>query len=161
MLKENLQAAINDQIQKELYSGYLYLAMSAYCEAEGWSGFAHWMREQAEEEQEHAMRLFHYVNERGGRVILAAIDQPPTEFGTPLEIFEAVYAHEQKVTASIDALYELALEVDDYATQIELQWFITEQVEEEDSAQEIVDLLKKIGDHINGLVMLDQKLAAR
>lgn len=161
MLSEKLQAAMNEQIKKELYSGYLYLAMSAYCEEEGWSGFAHWMRTQAAEEQEHAMRLFDFVIERGGRVILQAIEQPPVDFGTLLEVFEAVYAHEQKVTASIHRLYELALDVDDYAAQVELQWFITEQVEEEDSARELVDLLKKIGDHINGLVMLDRRLAER
>jgi ferritin len=161
MLNEKLQAAINDQIRKELYSGYLYLAMSAYCEDEGWSGFAHWMREQAAEEQEHAMRLFDFINERGGRVVLQAIEQPPVEYGSLLELFEAVYEHEQKVTASINQLYEMALDADDYATQVELQWFIEEQVEEEDSASEIVDMLEKIGDHINGLVMLDGKLAGR
>ena len=161
MLNKKIEAAINDQIRKELYSGYLYLAMSAHCEDEGWSGFAHWMRQQAEEEQEHAMRFFDFVNERGGRVVLQAIEQPPVEYGSLLELFEAVYEHEQKVTASINQLYEMALGADDYATQVELQWFIEEQVEEEDSASEIVDMLEKIGDHINGLVMLDGKLAGR
>ncbi|MGC9400461.1 MAG: ferritin [Anaerolineae bacterium] len=161
MMDEKLQAAINDQIQKELYSGYLYLAMSAYCEAEGWPGFAHWMRAQAEEEQGHAMRLFHFVNRRGGRVLLQPIEQPPTEFGTPLEVFRAVYEHEQKVTASIHRLYELADEVNDHAARIELQWFITEQVEEEEGARTLVDLLEKIGGHVNGLIMLDRQLAER
>ncbi len=161
MLNEKLQAAINDQIRKELYSGYLYLAMSAYCEDEGWPGFAHWMREQAAEEQEHAMRLFDFVIERGGRVELQAIDEPLVAYGTPLELFKTVYEHEQKVTASINQLYALALETEDYAAQVELHWFIEEQVEEEDSASGIVDLLEKIGDHVNGLVMLDGRLAGR
>jgi ferritin len=161
MLSEKLQSAINEQIKNELYSGYLYLAMSAYCEVEGWPGFAHWMRMQAEEEQEHALRLFDYVNDRGGRVFLEAIEQPASDFGAPLEIFEEVYAHEQKVTAMIHNLYALSLEENDYATQVMLQWFIDEQVEEEKTAAEIVDLLTRAAGHNASLIMLDRQLGAR
>ncbi len=161
MLSEKLQGAINEQIKNELYSGYLYLAMSAYCEDEGWPGFAHWMRLQAEEEQEHAMRLFDYVNDRGGRVTLHAIEQPAAEFGTPLEMFEAVYAHEQKVTALIHELYAMALAENDYPTQVMLQWFVDEQVEEEKSVDEIVNLLSRAAGHTASLMMLDRQLGAR
>jgi ferritin len=155
MLKQSIQDAINEQIKNELYSSYLYLAMSAHFEAEGFSGFASWTRKQAEEEVEHAMKFFDYIADRGGRIILKAIDQPPVEYGTPLEVFEMVLAHEQKVTALINSLYELALKENDYATQVMLHWFIEEQVEEESSAGAMVDQLKMAGDQKGALMQLD------
>jgi len=161
MMGERLQEAINEQINKELYSAYLYLSMSAYCEAEGLSGFAAWMRAQAQEEVGHAMRFFDHVNARGGRVVLKAIDVPPPIWKSPLEMFEQVLEHERKVTGMINRLYQLALSENDYATQIELQWFITEQVEEEESAGAVVGQLKRIGDQPMGLLMLDKELGQR
>ncbi|MBN1260604.1 MAG: ferritin [Anaerolineae bacterium] len=161
MLSKKIQDAINEQINRELYSGYLYLAMSAYCEAENFPGIANWMKVQAEEEQEHAERFYDFVNDRGGRVYLKAIDEPPTDFGTPLDIFQASLEHEQFITSSINELYALALAENDYATQIMLQWFISEQIEEEKNASDIVALLEKVGNNVNGLLMVDRQLAQR
>jgi ferritin len=161
MLNSKLQDAINEQIKNELYSSYLYLSMSAYCESVNLPGTAHWMRVQSGEEQEHALKLYRYVVEKGGRVMLAAIDQPPAEFDGALDVFEKTLAHEEKVTGLINDLYALAIEEKDYATQIFLQWFVAEQVEEEANATEIVELLKTIGEHAQGLIMLDRQLASR
>lgn len=161
MMGERLQEAINEQINKELYSAYLYLSMSAYCEAEGLSGFAAWMRAQAQEEVGHAMRFFDHVNARGGRVVLKAIEVPPPIWKSPLEMFEQALEHERKVTGMINRLYQLALGENDYATQIELQWFIIEQVEEEESAGAVVEQLKRMGDQPMGLLMLDRELGQR
>jgi len=161
MMGERLQEAINEQINKELYSAYLYLSMSAYCEAEGLSGFAVWMRAQAQEEVGHAMRFFDHVNARGGRVVLKAIEVPPPIWKSPLEMFEQALEHERKVTGMINRLYQLALGENDYATQIELQWFIIEQVEEEESAGAVVEQLKRMGDQPMGLLMLDRELGQR
>ena len=160
-LSKKLEDAINEQINKELYSGYLYLSMSAYCEAENLPGFAGWMRAQAQEEVEHAMRFFDYVNARGGRAVLKAIEMPPPIWKSPLEMFEQVLEHERKVTGMINRLYELALTEKDYAAQIELQWFIAEQVEEEESAGQVVDQLKRVGEQPMGLLMLDRQLRER
>jgi ferritin len=161
MLSQKLQDAINEQIRDELYSAYLYLSMAAYSETANLPGFAHWMRLQSQEEISHAIKFFDYVNERGGRVVLHAIDQPPTEFESPLSIFEMTLEHEQKVTGLIHKLYELALDEKDYPTQVMLQWFIEEQVEEEDSASQILETLKRIGDKGHALVMFDQALGQR
>ena len=161
MLNTSLQGAINEQIKNELYSSYLYLAMSAYCESVNLSGSGHWMRVQAGEEQEHALKLYRYVIEKGGRVLLQAIDEPPAEFDSALDVFEKTLAHEEKVTGLINDLYSLAVDEKDYATQIFLQWFVTEQIEEEANATRIVELLKAIGGHPQGLIMLDRQLAAR
>jgi ferritin len=161
MLNKKVEEAINEQIKNELYSGYLYLSMSAYFEANNLPGFARWMRLQAEEEQEHALKFFDFVNDRGGRVVLHAIDQPPVEFESALAIFEQTLEHEQKVTSLIHQLYELALEQNDYPSQVMLQWFIDEQVEEEKNATEIVDTLKMVGDQGQALVMLDRALGRR
>jgi len=161
MLSKTLEQAINDQIKNELFSAYLYLSMSAYLEASNMSGSAHWMRLQSEEEMSHAMKLFDYVYERGNRVVLQAIDQPPSEFASVLDIFEKALAHEQKVTGMINRIYELAVKENDYPTQIELQWFISEQVEEEKSAGDIVEQLKMVGEHGPSLMMLDRALGAR
>jgi ferritin len=160
-MDEALQDAVNEQIRNELYSGYVYLAMAAHFEERALSGFAHWMRLQAREELGHGMRLFDYLLDRGGHVVLEAIDQPPTEWGTPLEIFRHALEHERKVTGMIDALYDLARDKQDNATQVALQWFITEQVEEEASAEQAVDQLRMAGDNAAALLMLDQKFGAR
>jgi len=161
MLSQTMQDAINEQIKNELYSGYMYLAMAAQLEAENLPGIATWMRAQAGEEQEHAMKLYHFVNERGGRVVLHAIDAPPVEYGSPLQVFEATLKHEELVTSMINALYELALAEKDYASQVFLQWYINEQVEEESNATEIVERLKMIDGKVQGLLMLDSVLGRR
>jgi ferritin len=153
--------ALNDQIRMELSSGYVYLSMSAQFESESLEGFARWMRLQAQEELTHAMRLFDYVNRRGGRVTLEGIDAPAAEFGRPLKVFQTALDHEQRVTASIHALFQLAGEHGDLATQRELDWFVTEQVEEEDSAQRAVDLISRAGDNDAALLMLDREFGRR
>jgi ferritin len=157
MLTPELEASLNDQLTKETYSSYLYLAMSAHFEHEGYPGFAGWMRTQAEEEHQHAMRFFDHINDRGGRVRLAQIDAPPLEFGTPLAVFEASLAHERYITGSIEALYETS----DRSTQAFLDWFLTEQVEEEKTVGQIVDTLKLAGDSGPSLLLLDRELGAR
>ena len=161
MLSKAMQNAINEQIKNELYSAYLYLSMAAYSEAANLPGFAHWMRVQSREEVEHAMKFFDFVNERGGRVVLQAIDQPPVEFESPLDVFEKTLEHERKVTAMIHRLYELALKENDYPAQVMLHWFIEEQVEEEDGATRILETLKRIGEEGQALVMLDRELGGR
>ena len=161
MLNSAVQQALNDQVQKELHSAYIYLSMAAYFEAENLPGAAHWMRGQAGEEQEHAMKLFDFIQDRGGRVTLQAIDAPPATFSSPLAVFEASYAHEQKVTQSIHDLYALAVKEADYPTQVMLQWFIDEQVEEEKNASAIMAQLQKVGDSPAALFMIDRQLAAR
>ena len=153
-----VREAVNDQINREFFAGYLYLAMSAHFEAESLGGFARWMRLQAQEELGHAMRLVDYLNRRGAKVELRAIEQPATGFGSHLSVFEKALAHEQIVTASIDRLYALAREKGDYATQRELQWFVVEQVEEEGSVGAIVERLRLAGDDSAALLMLDREL---
>ncbi len=161
MINKPMQDAMNDQINRELYSSYLYLSMAAYLEDRNLPGFAHWMRVQEAEERGHAMKLYDFMVERGGRVMLKAIDAPKAEWDSTLELAEEVAAHEAKITASINALYELALKEKDYPTQIMLQWFITEQVEEEKNAAEIVANLKLIEDRGTAVLMLDHRLAKR
>ena len=161
MLKQVIQDAINEQIKNELYSAYLYLSMSAYCESVNMPGMARWMRMQELEERVHALKMFDFVNERGGRVVLYAIEQPPTEFDSLLDVFEQTLAHEQKVTAMINNLYAVAVQEQDYASQIFLQWFVTEQVEEEDSVGKVLEMLRMVGDSRQGLLMLDRELGAR
>ena len=161
MIGKAMQDAINDQINKELYSSYLYLSMAAYFEEENLPGFAHWMRVQEGEEREHGMKFYEHVIERGGRVQLKAIDAPGTDWKTSLELFNEVAAHEAKVTASINALYELALKEKDYPAQVLLQWFINEQVEEEKNAAEIVANLQLIDARGTAVLMLDHTLSKR
>ena len=160
-MNKKMEKALNDQIVAELYSAYLYLSMSADFEAKSLGGFANWMRVQAQEEVSHAMKFFDYVNERGGTVKLGAIDGPKTAWKTPLEAFEDAYNHEVKVTGMIHKLVKLAMEVDDYATLQMLQWFVEEQVEEEASADEIVQKLKLAKDAPGVMYMLDKEMAAR
>ncbi len=161
MLNHKLQTALNEQIKNELYSAYIYLSMSAYFESVNLPGFANWMRKQSQEEVNHAMKIFDFIHERGGRVELQAIDQPPVSFESPLKVFEMALEHEKKVTAMIHDLYKLAEEEKDYPTQVMLHWFIDEQVEEEKSASDVVEQLKRIGDDGVGLLLLDQKLGDR
>ena len=161
MLSKAVQDAINEQIKNELYSAYLYLSMSAHFEASNLPGFARWMRLQAQEEQGHAIKFFDYMHDRGGVVRLQAIDQPPAEWKSSLVLFEQVLHHEQMVTGMIHRLYELAAKENDYATGIMLQWFITEQVEEEKSAAQIIDTLKLIDAHGTAVLMLDKQLGKR
>jgi ferritin len=161
MLNNDMEKALNAQVNAEMYSAYLYLSMSAFFQSKSLSGFAGWMRVQAQEEMVHAMKFYDFINERGGRVILEPIEAPPTDWDSPLATFEAVYEHEQKVTGLINELVELALEKHDHATNIFLQWFVSEQVEEEDSANDVVEKIKLVGDAKGGLFMLDRELGQR
>jgi ferritin len=161
MISPTIQNAINDQIKHEFFSSYLYLSMSAYFETLSLPGFASWMRVQSQEEHEHAMKFFDFLNDRGGSVELQALDQPAGEFQSPLDVFEQSLAHERKITALIHRLYELALKESDYATQTLLQWFVTEQVEEEKNAGQIVEQLKMTGGEPSALLLLDRDLAGR
>ncbi len=159
MISEKMQNAINKQINAELYSSYLYLAMASYFESVDLPGCARWMYAQTQEEIVHAMKMYDYVNEAGGRVILDAIEKPQAEWDSPLAVFEHAYKHEQLVTSLINDLMNLAIEEKDHATQIFLQWFVTEQVEEEASASGVVNRLKLAGDH--GLFLVDKELGQR
>lgn len=161
MISKSMQDAINEQIKNELYSAYLYLSMSAHFEARNLNGFAKWLRVQANEELGHAMKFYDYVLERGGQVVLKAIDQPPAEWKSNLEVFEQVLEHEQKITALINKLYEQALKENDYPSQILLHWFINEQVEEEKNATQIIEKLKLIDAHGTAVLMLDHELGKR
>ncbi|MBN2031495.1 ferritin [bacterium] len=161
MLCDKMVDALNGQINKEMYSAYLYMSMSAYTEFIGLKGFANWFYIQYQEEMEHAMRIYNYILEQGSQVKLMAIKEPPTEFGSPLEMFEQTLEHEKYVTQSINDLVELAIEQKDHATQIFLQWFVTEQVEEEANDNEIIDKLKLTGKEGGGLFMINRELAAR
>jgi len=161
MLSKTMEKALNGQINAELYSGYLYQAMHAWCLDQGLEGFANWMQVQALEEATHALRIYGHVAERGGRVVLAAIEKPQEAWDSALAMFEHVYEHEQKVTALINDLVTLAVEERDYATQNFLQWFVAEQVEEEASAGEVVGKLELAGGKGSGLFMIDRDLGAR
>lgn len=162
MLGKKLQDLMNNQIQAEFYSAQLYLAMSVYSESENFKGFANWLKVQYDEETSHGMKFIHYIHERGGEVALKAIEAPPAKFGSMLKLFEEVLAHEKKVTAMINKLYEVALAEKDYASQIFLQWFVNEQVEEEANATEIVAQLKMVGDKsVGGLFYIDKALGKR
>ncbi|MBM4169603.1 MAG: ferritin [Ignavibacteria bacterium] len=161
MLSKPVQDVLNRQINNEFHSAYIYLSMAAHFEATNYPGFAHWMKKQYEEEIEHGMKIFNFINERGGKVTLEAIEKPAAEFKSPLEIFTAAYKHEQKITGTINECYEVAAKEKDYPTQVMLHWFIEEQVEEEKSASEIIEQLKMVGDAPAGLLMLDRQLATR
>jgi len=160
-MNKKLLDEMNIQINKEMYSGYLYIAMAAHFEEENFPGFANWMTIQAEEELEHAMKFFEFLHEVGGKVVLDAIDKPDSEFGNPQEVFEQVLEHEQYVTSRIHLLYKLAADTNEYPTLMFLQWFVNEQVEEEKNATEIVENLKLAGESGNALLMLDRALAQR
>lgn len=161
MLSKTIEDAINAQVNAELWSAYLYLSMAHNFEADGKSGIANWFKVQFKEEQAHAEIFMNYINQRGGRVWLKPIDAVETEWATPLEAFKATLEHERKVTALINNLYAMAEAEHDYATREMLNWFISEQVEEEESAQELIDKFTLIGNDGMGIYMLDQELAAR
>ena len=161
MISDAMQKAINEQINKELYSSYLYLSMAAYFENNNLPGFAKWMYVQADEERGHGMKLFEHLVDRAGRVTLAPLAGPQTEWKTNLDVLRQVQSHEAAVTASINALYEVALKEKDYAAQVLLQWFITEQVEEEKNAADIVQQLELINAHGTAVLMLDHQLGKR
>mgnify|MGYP001827200186 CR=1 FL=1 len=160
-ISKSMEEALNGQINAELYSAYVYASMAAYFESVDFKGFATWMTAQAQEEVAHAMKIYNFIHERGGRVKLAAIDGPPTEWQSPLAAFEAAYKHEQHVTSLIHGLVSQAVDEKDYATKNMLDWFVDEQVEEEASASEIVAQLKMLGSEGPALLMLDNELGGR
>ncbi|MGB9770755.1 MAG: ferritin [Candidatus Kapaibacteriota bacterium] len=161
MLKESIQDALNAQLAREMYSSNLYLAMSGYFQSINLKGFAHWMRLQAQEETIHALKFFDYMLDRGGLVQVGAIASPPSKWESPLAAMEDALRHEQFITQNINSLADLAIKEGDHATQIFLQWFVTEQVEEEANVNEIVEKLKLIGDWKGGLLMIDNELGKR
>lgn len=161
MISDTLREEINEQIKYELYSAYMYLAMSAWCAGRNLAGFAHWMNLQAQEEVDHAMRFFNFLLERGGKVELQALDAPPVDYGTPLAVMEKSLEHEKFVSSRIHHLYKLAVDEGDYPAQVMLQWFVSEQVEEEASIDEIVERMKMFGSDGTSLLMLDTQLGAR
>jgi ferritin len=161
MLEAKMRDALNKQINAELYSSYLYLSMAAWFESQSLKGFAHWMRVQAKEEEGHAMKFFDYIIERGGKIDLKSIEAPPKSWQNPLAAFKAVAAHETKVTGLINTLADQAQDLHDHATGTTLHWFISEQVEEEANAAEIVAKLEMIGASSGGLFALDHQLAKR
>jgi len=161
MISEKMVNALNEQINKEIYSAYLYMSMSAYSTFIGLRGFANWFMVQYQEEMTHAMKIYDYVNDQGTQVKLMAISQPPTDFESPLDMFEKTLDHEKFVTKSINGLVDLAIEEKDHATNIFLQWFVTEQIEEEGNDNDIIAKLKLVGSEGNGLFILDKELAQR
>jgi ferritin len=161
MISQKMQDAIGAQVHAELESAYLYLAMSIHCEESSFKGFGRWLRVQHAEETAHATKLIDYLLERGGRLGLKAIAAAAPDFGSPLQVFEKVLEHERKVTALIHELYSLAVEEKDIATQVFLQWFVSEQVEEEANASEIVEKLRMVGDKGGSLLYLDKELGKR
>lgn len=161
MIGERMQKAINDQINAELYSAYLYLSMVSYFESVNLPGFATWMRVQVQEEIAHAMKFFDYLHARGGRALVQPIAGPETQWASPLAVFEAGYKHEQYVTGRINNLVKIAREEIDVATEILLQWYVTEQVEEESNADQVIQKLKRAGDTPAALFMMDQELGTR
>ena len=160
-MEKKLQDAFNEQIKNELYSGYLYLSMSACLDNAGLRGFARWMKAQANEEYSHAMKLYDHMRERGARILLGAIDRPPADFSSALEVFQKTLAHEKQVTAMITDLYNLANSLNDAAASIALQWFVKEQVEEESTASGIVVRLSMIKDKTDAMFILDTELGKR
>jgi len=161
MISKKMEKAINQQINYEFYSEYYYMAMSAYCESIDLPGFATWMMAQAQEEHGHGMRFYNYLLSRDGSIVFDQIDKPQSRFKSILDMFEHVLEHEKFVTQKIHELYGLAVKENDYAAQVELQWFVQEQVEEEKTAKDIIQQLKWIGDKSTALFMLDQKMAQR
>lgn len=160
MLSPKMQEALNDQINMEMQAYYTYLSMSAHFEDKGLKGFAVWMKHHSDEEMTHAMKIYHYVHSRRGRVQLQALAAPPVEWETPLAVLEDAMHHEQKVTAAINHLVKLARDEGDYASDSFLQWFVDEQVEEEEIVDELIQKLRLIGDFNPGLYLLDRELEA-
>jgi ferritin len=161
MMSKTMQDAFNEQMKQEFYSSYLYLSMSAYCEAANLPGLAQWMRGQAREEANHAMKIFDHLLDRGGLVQLQPIGQPPASFASPREVFEQAHRHEQEVTASINRVYGLAVDERDFASRVFLDWFVQEQVEEEKTSGQLAEQLRMVGEDRPGLLMLDRELGQR
>ena len=161
MLNKKVEAAMNEQLQKEFQSAYVYLGMSAYCESQSLPGFAQWLRTQFAEEQMHALRFYTFIIDRDGHVELKQLDAAPTDYKSVRDVFETALAHEKAVTALINELYDLVAGERDYASQAWLDWFATEQVEEEKTVGQIVDDLRRIGDDGNGLFVLDRSMGQR
>ena len=161
MINKKIQDALNAQILLEQYSAQLYLAMSAHCEGRSFRGFAHWLRVQAQEETKHAMKLVTFLLDRGGKLELGAIGAPPSDFGSVTQVFEKILEHEKSITVKIAALFELSRSEKDYASEITLQWYVTEQVEEEANIGQIVDQLKAVGEQGGGIWYLDSKMGKR
>ncbi|HPE67895.1 MAG TPA: ferritin [Thermotogota bacterium] len=161
MLEKKMEKELNKQINEELFSAYLYQAMAAHFDNNNLPGFAKWMEIQAAEEVHHAKKFYHYILEKGGKVELEAIQKPPMEWESPLEALKAAYKHEVHITQRIYTLLETARELKDYSTEVMLHWFINEQVEEEASADQIVQMLKRVGGEKNGLMMVDREMAKR
>lgn len=161
MIHPELEKAINAQIAQEFTASYNYLGMSTYFDEQSLDGFASWMQNQHAEEQVHAMKLLNYLQDRGGRVSLAALPSPRSEYSSPLEVFQVSLEMEIENTTSINNLYELALKLNDHATKSHLQWFLDEQVEEEKSMEDVIALLERIGDDTAGLLYLNDKLGQR
>lgn len=161
MYSDKMHQALNAQIHHELESAYIYLSMSAYFESENFPGFAHWMKMQFEEEMGHAFRFYDFIHSRGGQVKLLAIAEPPAEYDSPLAAFENALKHEQKITGDIHDLYSLATEEKDYPSLSFLQWFIDEQVEEEEHVGGVVDDIRRVQNSDQGLLMLDRELGQR
>ncbi len=161
MLSKKMEEALNEQINKEMYSAYLYMSMSAHCTNIGLPGFANWFMVQYKEEMEHAMKIFDYINNQSGRVKLKTIEEPQSTFKDAMDMFQKTLEHEQFITKSINELVDLAFKERDHATQIFLQWFVTEQIEEEGNDNDIIAKLKLAGDKGNGLFMIDKELGAR
>lgn len=161
MISKKIEDALNDQINAELYSAYIYLSMSSWLDSMNLKGMSHWMSIQAKEEVEHAMKFAAYVMERGGRVLYKAVEEPETQWTSPLDVFKVAYEHEKYITRRINDLMDLAVAEKDYASQALLQWFVSEQVEEEANADEIVAKLGMIGEGKHGLLMVDRELGGR
>jgi ferritin len=161
MLNPKMEERLNKHMNAEFYASYLYLSMSAYFAHEGLGGFARWLKLQSEEETGHAMRFYGYINEQNGRVVLHAIEKPTHDFKNYVEVFENILGHEQKVTRQINELMELAIDLKDHATQVFLQWFVTEQVEEEDMAGDALQKVQMVQDHGPGILALDREFGAR
>ncbi len=161
MMSEKMNAALNKQINEEYFSNYIYLAMAAYLEDSDLDGMAHWMRMQAQEEYQHAMKIFDYMIERGTRVVLTEVAAPPREWANPLACFQAALEHEKYMTKNINDLADLALEEKDHATNNIMQWYVSEQVEEESNVDRIVKKLKMMGADGTALFMMDRELAGR
>ncbi len=161
MINKKMQDALNTQINLEQYSAQLYLAMSAHCDGMSFKGFAHWLRIQAGEETAHAMKLIDFLLDRSGKLDLKPIAAPPTEFGGVIQVFEMILAHEKGITEKINALFALARTEKDYASEITLQWYVTEQVEEESNVGQIVDHLRAVGDQGGGIWYLDSRMGKR
>jgi len=161
VISNKMLKALNEQIKEELESAYLYFSMAADFESKNLKGFSLWMKSQAGEEMIHALKLYNFINDRGGKAVLQGLDQPKSDWPSPMEAFKAAYKHEQHITGCINDLVMLAREEKDTATEIMLQWFVTEQVEEEASADEVVQKLELVGESKQGLYMLDKELGAR